>query len=199
MIGFRRLLACFDGWAAPSDMSFKAPPRPGKEVFPRGHDISAARQLVDDRPAKVYDQKPTNPKDAMGSAKAPLGLVPDTIVVEVAMAYMEGALKYGRYNWRISGVRASIYNDALDRHRMKWWNGQDADPVTKVKHLANMIACCGILLDAELCGMLKDDRPPAAPMDVLIDSKQEHIAYLKELFKDHSPRHFTIADKPGAV
>jgi hypothetical protein len=139
-------------------------------------------------------QKPTNPKDMIGSGKLPLGLAPDTIKAEVALAYLEGALKYGRYNWRIAGVRASIYNDALDRHRMKWWNGESRDKKTRVKHLASIIACAGILLDAELCGKLTDDRPPSAPISDLIDGADEAVAHLKELFKEHDPRHYTIED-----
>ena len=138
--------------------------------------------------------KQSNPKDAIGSTKLPNGLAPDTIVAEVALAYLEGALKYGRYNWRIAGVRASIYNDAMERHRMKWWNGEDRDPTTRVKHLASVIACAGILLDAELCHLLTDDRPPSAPIGLLLSEQDEIVAHLKELFKNHNPRHFTIED-----
>lgn len=144
------------------------------------------------------DTKPSNPKEAIGSTKLSLGLCPDTITIEVALAYLEGALKYGRYNWRIAGVRASTYNDALERHRMDWWNGQDRDPITRVKNLASIIACAGIMLDAELCGMLNDDRPPAAPIADYLDSPEvlEHVAHLKALFKDHNPKQYTIADSP---
>ena len=139
------------------------------------------------------DTKPSNPKDIVGSAKLDMGLVPDTINAEVALAYLEGALKYGRFNWRIAGVRASIYNAALRRHLSRWWNGENRDKVTRVKHLANLIACAGIVLDAELAGMLEDDRPPALDLDKVIDV-QEHIAHLKNLFKDHTPKQYTIAD-----
>lgn len=147
------------------------------------------------------DVKPSNPKEAIGSTKLSLGLCPDTITIEVALAYLEGALKYGRYNWRIAGVRASTYNDALERHRMDWWNGQDRDPITRVKNLASIIACAGIMLDAELCGMLNDDRPPAAPIADYLDSPEvlAHVAHLKELFKDHNPKQYTIADSPRAA
>jgi hypothetical protein len=142
----------------------------------------------------MSDTKPTNPKDMIGSGKIPLGLVPDTIDVDVSMAFLEGALKYGRYNWRIAGVRASIYREAMHRHMMKWWNGQNKDPKTQVKHLASVIACAGILLDAELCGKLEDDRPPAAPIDRLIDGLEKPVAHLKEVFKDHNPKQYTIKD-----
>jgi len=137
--------------------------------------------------------KHTNPKDAVGSGKLPLELVPDTIEVEVALAYLEGALKYGRYNWRISGVRASIYRAALRRHLARWWNGEDRDQITHIKHLASIIACAGILLDAELCGKLMDDRPPRTPIGKIIDV-EPHIEHLKQLFKQYSPKQYTIND-----
>jgi hypothetical protein len=146
------------------------------------------------KPAKKYDMKLTNPKDAIGSSKLPLGLAPDTIEVEVALAYLEGALKYGRFNWRVAGVRASIYRAALGRHLAKWWNGQAEDPKTRVKHLASIIACAGILLDAELCGKLNDDRPPSAPISDLIDGYEDRVKHLKEMFKSHNPKHYTIED-----
>lgn len=142
------------------------------------------------------ETKSVNPKDVIGSTKLPMGVVPDTINVEVALAYLEGALKYGRGNWRMTEVRASIYRDALRRHDAKWWNGENADRKTRVKHLASIIACAGILLDAELCGTLIDDRPPTAPIGKLIDDADERVAHLKELFKDHTPYQPTIKDKP---
>jgi len=69
--------------------------------------------------------KTSNPKDIVGSRKAPIELVPDTIEVMAVEAFLEGALKYGRYNWRICGVRASIYYAATKRHLKKWWNCPD--------------------------------------------------------------------------
>lgn len=138
--------------------------------------------------------KASNPKEAFGSAKVPVGLVPDSAIVELSLAFLEGALKYGRYNWRIAGVRASTYNDAMERHRKRWWNGQDRDPATKVRELASVMACCAILIDAELVGKLNDDRPPRADLNKLLDDAMFNVAHLKELFKGYSPKQFTIAD-----
>lgn len=138
--------------------------------------------------------KASNPKEAFGSEKVPVGLAPDSAIVEMSLAFLEGALKYGRYNWRIAGVRASTYNDAMERHRKRWWNGQDRDPATKVRELASIMACCAILIDAELVGKLNDDRPPKADLNGLLDGAMKNVAHLKELFKAHSPKQFTIAD-----
>lgn len=145
--------------------------------------------------------KPTNPKDLVGSSKLQLELVPDTIEAELSLAFLEGALKYGRYNWRIAGVRSSVYYAAMKRHQKKWWNGENADKSTRVKHLTSVMACCGILLDAELCGKLEDDRPPYAPISDLMDSPEmlAQIAHLKELFAGHTPapKQYVLADGPA--
>lgn len=141
--------------------------------------------------------KPSNPKDLIGSKKAPLSLVPWTLMVCAARALLEGALKYGRFNWRIAGVRATIYLDALKRHIAKWENGQECDPKTKVHHLDNAIACLTIMRDAMLYGKLTDDRPPCPDPDAMarmIDGEEVLVAHLKEEFKDHDPYQYTIAD-----
>lgn len=146
--------------------------------------------------------KPSNPKDIVGSRKGPLELVPDTIEVMAVEAFLEGALKYGRYNWRICGVRASIYYAATKRHLKKWWNGQNADPLTRVGHLKSVLACVGIMLDAELYGMLEDDRPPCPDPDAfarMLDDMEVQVAHLKALFAKENPRQYTIKDTPRPV
>lgn len=140
------------------------------------------------------DLKDTNPKDAIGSTKLPLHLVPDSLKVYAALSFCEGATKYGAFNWRIAGVRASIYKSALERHLAKWWNGEECDPVTGVPHLASVIACAAIILDAKLVDKLTDDRPPRAPLAQLIDGAAETVQHLQKLHQDKHPRHWTIED-----
>lgn len=141
------------------------------------------------------DLKHTNPKDIIGSTKLDMGLIPDPALAHLALAFMEGALKYGRYNWRHAGVRASIYHAAARRHLAKYWNGEWADPATNVPHLASVMACCAIILDAQFLNKLTDDRPPAAEnLGQMFDSLTEVMAELKEQFKDHHPHQYTIDD-----
>lgn len=142
--------------------------------------------------------KLTNPKDAIGSSKLPLHLVPASLKVFASLAFLEGATKYGAYNWRAAGVRASIYKSAMERHMEKWWNGEDADPLTGVPHLASVIACAGIILDAKLCDKLNDDRPPVAPISAEIDRLEALVASLKALNADKDPHHYTINDPINA-
>lgn len=104
-----------------------------------------------------------NPKDAIGSNKVPMSAVPSPVLMEVALAMLEGSLKYGRHNYRAAPVRASIYYDALLRHAMAWYEGEDIDPKSGLSHLVKAIASLIVLRDAQFQGMLVDDRPPETP------------------------------------
>lgn len=142
----------------------------------------------------TYDSKATNPKDAIGCKKLPMDLCPDTIPVFASLALLEGALKYGKFNWRIAGVRATIYIAAMRRHLSKFNNGEWADPQTMVPHLASVIACAGIILDAWLCDKLVDDRPPRHPLPEAIDKMAGIVTHLQEMFAEHDPHQNTIED-----
>ena len=60
--------------------------------------------------------KDTNPKDAIGVKKLAYSMLPWRALTGVALAMQEGALKYRRHNYRVAGVRASVYFDACLRH-----------------------------------------------------------------------------------
>lgn len=137
------------------------------------------------------DTKPSNPKEAFGDLKMVDGLVPETAILEEGLAFLEGALKYGQYNWRVVGVKASTYRRAIGRHLKKWWNGQDRDPVTMVLELASVRACCGIIIDAIAAGKFTDDRPPRADIERTLADAAKVAAHLKQLFKDHTPVQYT--------
>lgn len=150
----------------------------------------------------VYDTKATNPKDAIGSKKLSTALVPDVIVYYASLGFLEGALKYGTANWSEAGVRVSIYLDAAGRHLAKFKAGEWCDPTTKVPHLASALACIGIILDANMRGMIADDRPPANPAFIeWLDKAQESVEHLKETFAGHEPKHYTMLDvaPPGKL
>ena len=104
--------------------------------------------------------KDTNPKDAVGIGKVPLSTVPAPVIAEVGLAMLEGARKYGRHNYRIAGVRASVYYDASMRHLTDWWEGVDVDPDSGLSHITKAIAGLVVLRDCMMTGMWKDDRPP---------------------------------------
>lgn len=104
--------------------------------------------------------KDTNPKDAIGIQKTPLSTVSAAVLAELGVAMLEGALKYGRHNYRVAGVRSSVYYDAVMRHMMAWWEGEDTDPDSGLSHVTKAIASLAVLRDAMIQGKLADDRPP---------------------------------------
>lgn len=147
----------------------------------------------DDHTARAFHMlKATNPKDAIGISKAPMSTVPAAVLAEVGVAMLEGACKYGRSNFRIVGVRASVYYDATMRHLMAWWEGEDTDPDSGMSHVTKAITSLVVLRDAMIQDMCTDDRPPRSA---------EFYARLNTLaaevlarHADKSPRHYTIAD-----
>lgn len=100
-----------------------------------------------------------NPKTAIGALKVPLELVPPSATHYLAMAFKDGADKYGPYNWRDKGVSANVYIGAAKRHIDAWWDGQDLAKDSNVHHLAHAMACMALLLDAMTVGKLNDNRP----------------------------------------
>lgn len=100
----------------------------------------------------------TDPKQAAGSKKTPLGLIPAPAMEEIANVLKLGASKYGEYNWRKTKVATNTYVHAILRHLNAWRDGEDLDPESTRSHIAHIAAGCCILLDAEACGTLIDDR-----------------------------------------
>lgn len=101
----------------------------------------------------------TNPKDALGYAKPPIHLVPPILEILTSLAFKDGAIKYGPFNWRDKKVKWTVYYGAAKRHLACAFDGEDIDPVSGCYHLAHAVACLAILMDAESCGCLIDDRP----------------------------------------
>lgn len=142
------------------------------------------------------ETKPSNPKDVVGSKKLPTHIVPSAVVRYAALAYFEGMCKYGKFNWRVAGIGISIYIDALERHLMKLKEGEWRDPKTGVPHLGSIIACAGIILDANELGRLTDDRGPVQLVAVshLDEESPLIMAHLREMFKDYAPHQHVITD-----
>lgn len=127
--------------------------------------------------------KETNPKDAIGSTKPPIANVPLSVISEVGMALAEGQWKYGGYNWRVIGVRASVYWDATFRHIKAWWEGEDLDPDSRLSHITKAISALTVLRDAMIQDNWVDDRPPKSKQKPSEVSEQykEMLERLKSL------------------
>jgi len=131
---------------------------------------------------KPVSRKDTNPKDRAATGKLDLSLVPDTAVIGMALAFTEGGFKYGAYNWRVAGARASVYVAALRRHVARWMDGEASDPETGVPHLASAMACLAVLFDAESMGMLTDDRPPHGTASAMLKVSERLVAQLQTAY-----------------
>lgn len=148
------------------------------------------RRVVSDR----RSSKDTNPKDAIGDTKVPLWLLSTTAKIAWAMAQFAGLIKYGAWNWRVAGVRTSVYLSAMERHIEGFKNGEWYDPTDGTVHLGNVMACCAILIDAKAAGLLTDDRPPTLDHRPAIAEAEALMAKLKAQYADKAPRHYTIGD-----
>lgn len=102
----------------------------------------------------------TNPKDLLGVKKISITKLPSVAILHASHAMMNGAAKYGSYNWRAKPVVASIYVDAMLRHILAWFDEkEELASDSGVHHLGHAMACPAILLDAMATGNLIDDRP----------------------------------------
>ncbi len=135
------------------------------------------------------DTKDTNPKDAAATTRISLSVFPASARAYGALGMTEGDLKYGAFNYRVAGVLASVYYDAVGRHMDKWFFcGEDVDPKTLVPHLANAIASLAVLIDSIEQGNLNDDRPPRQPVG-LYDRLEGNVAHLQKTFPRRVPRY----------
>lgn len=139
------------------------------------------------------ETKDTNPKDAISDNKVPLWLVPPLTLAYAAIGHLNGFLKYGGWNWRKTGVRASVYIAAVKRHIEKWEHGEELDE-DGVPHLSGVLASVGILLDARAMGKLRDDRPPRLKLTGIFGELEKLVGALRARHKDRNPKHYTIAD-----
>lgn len=138
-------------------------------------------------PIKQPQVKDTNPKDAIGVTKAPMSTVPSQVIYEVGVGMLEGALKYGRHNYRDAGVRASVYYDATQRHLNSWWEGEDIDPASGLSHVTKAIASLVVLRDAMLNDMCNDDRPPKVKDPEWMEKLNTKVAALLKQYPDPVP------------
>ncbi len=126
-----------------------------------------------------------NPKDIVGSTKVDLALIPSSALIAEALAMTDGALKYDPFNWREEGkpVQARTYIAALLRHVQKWFDGEEIDEGSGAPHLGHARACLGILIDAQACGNMADNRPRKGPASLLLKAGEATTKALIEKSK----------------
>ena len=124
-----------------------------------------------------------NPKDLFGEKKVSISKLPFVSILHASHAMMNGARKYGAYNWRDKPVKAHIYYDAAVRHLGAWFEGEETADDSGVHHLGHAMACCAILLDAQENGNLIDDRPAGRKNRI-----RDLLIRLAKAVKEHDPK-----------
>jgi hypothetical protein len=141
----------------------------------QGYNIPNFRTLIDDfLPEEVVDgrldpKEANNPKAAIGEKKIPLGLCSPAGMFHEAMAMLNGAEKYGAWNYREVDIKASVYLHACLRHIFLYFDGEEKAADSGVHHLGHAKACLGIWLDAIQTGNYVDDRPQSSNLGELFD------------------------------
>lgn len=87
-------------------------------------------------------------------------LVPVAAFAEVVKAYTEGCNKYGERNWE-KGISASRLYAAAQRHLNSFWDGEDHDKDSGLRHLASAAWNILGMLHFNIRGEF-DDRPKGA-------------------------------------
>jgi hypothetical protein len=119
-----------------------------------------------------------NPKTRAGAAKpALISVTPTASLLHLGEVMKLGATKYGPFNWRETPVPAETYMDAAMRHLLSWQDGEDEDPESGMSHLAHVMACMAIIIDAKENDMLDDNRPKAGRVGEMISNFQKTGAF----------------------
>jgi hypothetical protein len=155
------------------------------------------QNIYPDLPDTDPTLKPTNPKDIVGSDKLPLHLWPETATVFGCLGMLDGALKYGRANWRETGVKLTIYVDACRRHLNGMMEGEWLDPDSGMPHLSHALACLAIIADAVGYDKLVNDgnyQPGDRGYRQVVDELTPAVAQLKARHSGKNPKHWTALD-----
>lgn len=127
------------------------------------------------------EQEETNPKKAFGNLKAPANHCPPTALIELQAVMGSGAHKYGLYNFRDTKIDAMTYIGAIRRHLYLWEDGVDKDAESGRSHLAHIMACCALALDAMHTGMFVDNRCKSGKVEGLLkDCADTHNAFCRD-------------------
>jgi hypothetical protein len=116
-----------------------------------------------------------NKKNLAAVGKAHMRCVPPVAIFALGAAMQNGGDKYGPFNYRDADVTASIFYEAMLRHIVDWFSGEDFADDSQVHHLAHLMAGAAIVLDALQQGNLVDDRPRNVHADVPAASKDFRV------------------------
>lgn len=125
--------------------------------------------------AERADVRDTNPKRQYGQSKPGIYNVPLVPLFELGRVMGNGAEKYGAFNWRKDPVSYTTYLDAIFRHWATVSEGEDHDPYSRLPHLAHIMACCAIVIDAHKHGTLIDDREMSVEVSTWLEKHTKSL------------------------
>jgi len=108
------------------------------------------------REVRVVDAETGGEK---GEKLAAMGAVDPMALWKVAEVAGFGEKKYARYNFA-KGYKWSLSYDAMQRHLMAFWNGENLDPESGLPHLAHAGWHCLALLTFSMRKLGTDNRFP---------------------------------------
>jgi len=111
--------------------------------------------------------KPVMPPDVKreaGLRKPQLVLMPPIAEELTCKVLGGGAIKYGPWNWRESGVEVATYISAIKRHLAAIHRGEWLDAESGLPHMAHVAASACIVLDADEHGCLNRDVTQTKPL-----------------------------------
>lgn len=97
-----------------------------------------------------------------GRKRAQLGALDPHALRAVAEVAGYGTEKYARYNY-LKGYDWSLSFDALQRHLLAFWAGEDNDPESGLPHLGHAAWHCLAMLAFSQRRVGTDDRPTSSP------------------------------------
>ena len=80
--------------------------------------------------------------------KLKIDLCPTSLIYAVSKVLEYGEKKYERNNWRGGMEWTKVWN-CLQRHSLKWIDGEDIDDESKLSHLYHMAANIAMLIEYE--------------------------------------------------
>lgn len=125
-------------------------------------DVDVTAKPILEKPRAKEEVRITDPTTGgqKGSKLCQIGAVDPLALTAIGDVAGFGGDKYARYNFA-KGYRWSLSYDALQRHLMAFWGGEDRDPESGLYHLAHAGWHCLALLTFSIRGKGTDDRFPA--------------------------------------
>ena len=147
----------------------------------------------------LHDTETRITNEATGGQKGKklcqIGALDPVALIEVGRVAGMGANKYAAHNF-LKGYDWSLSFNAMMRHAMLFWAGEDVDPESGLSHMAHVAWQAMALVSFVERAVGNDDRPPSATSDVAQEGGAGDA--LRDMVKQIiSEEHGEVWDKDG--